>query len=77
MLLTVLRLLLLRQTSVDLLHGCCKQVAETHLFYLPRMELIANGLSNISDYWPGMLATAFSVVIVDLCERAFSNAKIM
>lgn len=70
-----------RATFVIVLSGfaasMCKQVAETHLFYSPRMELIAQDGSNISDCWPGVLAPAFSVILVDLCERAFSKAKIM
>lgn len=45
--------------------------AETHLLYLRRTESITNIPLNIANYWPGMLTTAFSVIIVDPCECVF------
>lgn len=44
--------------------NCCNTLtwlAESHLFYL--IVSIASVLLNITNYWPGMLATGFLVVI--------------
>lgn len=40
------------------------------MLHLLRAESVTNIPLDIAYYWLGMLATAISVIIMDLCERA-------
>lgn len=50
------------------------QYSETLLIYLPKTESIADGPSNITIYWLGMLVTA-AFVVVAWPSSAFENAN--
>lgn len=62
--LTVLGLSLLLQLNVHLLFQYTDQWRQ---IYSPRTGSVTNILLNTANYYPGMLATFFSVVIVNLC----------
>lgn len=59
---------------MDLLRQRCDQWRR--LCYICRAESVANLPLDIAHYWLGMLATSFSVIITDLCERASVSRRL-